>query len=311
MSAEHPFTSVQSFRREHGEPAAPDRCVFAAPVLAGLDRPPGGSPVRWLVATVEPVDKTGHGWSVAVQALEALRQGFAAQYDSTVPEALGRGFAAANACVRAANRGEMGRRRGERVFVGAAAMALDGEDLIFAHVPPSQILFTQDQMIYSIPAIHSWEPHFAGSGRSRSEPFGVRDQIEPDMFQTTADQRDTVVLCSTSLGRAIAGLPDLEDTLRPPLDPSGRPLASLPVGPAEHPITMLDLGPVRPAGRDPALAWIDWLDHVADERHVPTCHAVAATVGQVEGRTSQASAGRSQPRERTASRTPEPETRHR
>ena len=307
VSSEFPYTSVQSFRREHGEPSAPDGYVFAAPVPAGLDRAPGSSSERFLVATVEPVDKTEYGWSVAAQALEALRQGFAAQYASTVPEALARGFAAANACVRAANRGEMGRRRGERVFVGAAAMALDGQQLILAHVPPVQIVFSQDQMVYSIPAIQSWEPHFAGSGRSRAEPFGARDQIEPDMFQTAVDRRDTVVLCSTSLGRAIAGLPALEETLRPPLDPAGRPLVSLPIGPAEHPITLLDMGPVRPAGPDPALAWIDWLDHVAIERRVPSCHAVAATVGQVEGRASQGSAGRSRPRERVASRAPEPE----
>ncbi len=302
-----PFASLQSFRRDHGEPSAPDQCVFAAPVSPGTGRAPGATNGRWLIATVEPVDKTAFGWEVAEQALEALRQGFAAQYDSTAREALARGFAAANACVRAANRGERGRRRGERVFVGASAMALDGQSLFFAHVPPSQIVFTQDRMVYTIPALHTWEPHYAGSDRSKAEPLGVRDQIEPDLFQTAVIERDTFVLCSTSLGRAISTLPALADRLRPPSDPAGRPLASLPVGPAEHPITMLDMGPVRPAGPNPAEAWVDWLDHVAGDRNVPTCHAVVATVGQVEGRSPDGAGARSRPRERAGRQIAEPE----
>ena len=308
MASHSPFASLQSFRRDHGKPAAPQPHVFAAPVSPAPSRAPGNPDGRWLVATVEPVDKTAFGWDVAEQALEALRQGFAAQYDSTVPEALARGFAAANACVRAANRGERGRRRGERVFVGAAAMALDGQDLVFAHVPPSQIVFTQDQLVYTIPALHSWEPHYAGLDRSKAEPLGVRDQVHPDLFRTAVIERDTIVLCSTSLGRAISTLPALKDRLRPPTDPSGRPLASLPVGPAEHPITMQDMGPDRPAGADPAEAWVDWLDHVASDRNVSTCHAVAATMGQVERRSPRGTTMRSRPRERVSGRgTSEPE----
>lgn len=311
MTSHSPFASLQSFRRDHGEPAAPRPCVFAAPISPGPGRTPGGtlggSGGRWLVATVEPVDKTAFGWDVAEQALEALRQGFATQYDSNIPDALARGFAAANACVRAANRGERGRKRGERVFVGAAAMALDGQSLVFAHVPPSQIVFTQDQLVYTIPALHSWEPHYAGLDRSKAKPLGARDQIQPDLFRTSVIERDTIVLCSTSLGRAISTLPALQDRLRPPTDPTGRPLASLPVGPAEHPITTLDMGSVRPAGPDPAEAWVDWLDHLASDRNVPTCHAVAATMGQVESRASSGAGGRSRPRERTGRQIAEPE----
>lgn len=302
-----PFVSLQSFRRDRGESADPDSCVFAAPVPSGRALVTHGSAGRWLVATVEPVDKTNFGWSVASQALEALRQGFAAQYDSTVSQALARGFAAANACVRAANRGELGHRGGERVYVGASAIALDGPNLIFAHVPPSQIVFTQDRMVYTIPALHSWEPHYAGSDRTQAEPLGARDQVAPNLFQTTVAERDTIVLCSTSLGRAISGLPALAERLKPPTDPAGRPLTSLPVGPAEHPVTMLDMGPVRPTGLDPALAWVDWLDHVAAERQVPTCHAIAATIGQVESRSSRGSAGQRHPRERANRPSAEPD----
>lgn len=302
-----PFDSLQSFRRDHGDALPMENCVYAAAVHAGAGMAPAGSAGRWLVATVEPVDKTDHGWSVAGQALEALRQGFAAQYDSTVPQALARGFAAANACVRAANRGELGRRRGERVSVGAAAMAVDGNRLVFAHVPPSQIVFTQDRMVYSIPALHSWEPHYAGSDRSRALPLGVRDRVEVDLFQTTVAEQDTVILCSTSLGRAITGLPAVADRLRPPADPAGRPLASLPVGPAEHPVTMVDLGPDRPTGLDTAQAWVGWLDYVATDRHVTSCHAVAATMGQVESRAPHGAFGRSRPRERAGRQLPEPE----
>ena len=301
-----PFLYLQSFRRDNGEPSSPESCIHAAPVTPGRGLAQGDPNGRWLVATVEPVDKTDLGWTVAAQALEALRQGFAAQYGSTVPQALARGFAAANACVRAANRGELGQRGGERVYVGASAIAIDGPNLILAHVPPSQIVFTQDRLVYTIPALHSWEPHYAGSDRTQAEPLGARDQVAPDLFQTAIADRDTVVLCSTSLGRAISRLPALAERLGPPTDPAGRPLASLPVGPAEHPITMLDLGPVRPTGLDPALAWVDWLDHVALDRQVPSCHAVAATMGQVESRSPRGAFGRSRARQRAGSPPTEP-----
>ncbi len=280
--------------------------MFAAQATPGRGLAVPGLDGRWLVATVEPVDKTEFGWSVAAKALEALRQGFAAQYDSTVPQALARGFAAANACVRAANRGDLGQRSAERVYVGAAAVALDGPNLIFAHVPPSQIVFTQDRMVYSIPALHSWEPHYAGSDRGQAVPLGIRDQVAPDLFQTTVADRDTIVLCSTSLGRAIAALPALAGRLRPPTDPTGRPLTSLPVGPAEHPVTVLDMGPVRPTGLDPALAWVDWLDHVATDRQVSACHAVAATMGPVENRPPRGIPGRRQTRQRSGRPSAEP-----
>lgn len=280
---QRPFSNLQSIAFRNGHPDAHSDIIVAGPVSPG-----SGSLVtsagRWLVATVEPVEGTEYAWSVAAKALDALRQGFAVHYDAAIPQALARGFAAANACVRHANSGEHGRRRSERVGIGASAIAVDGEQIVLAHVPPSQIVFTQDRLIYSIPALHSWEPHYAGSDRSDAEPLGAREQIVLDIFRTTIAPRDTFVLCSTSLGRAIAELPDLRERLQPPADPDGRPLTSLPVGPAEHPVTMLDIGPVRPTEFDLAGGWVDWLAHVAGESRVTACHAVVATIGQVHDR---------------------------
>lgn len=281
--AQRPFNNLQSFALQNGRPVAHSDIIVAGPVSPGSGSLARAA-ARWLVATVEPVDGSEYAWQVAAKALAALRQGFASHYDATVPQALARGFAAANACVRQANRGEHGRRRSERVAIGASAIAVDGDRIVFAHVPPSQILFTQDRLIYSIPTLHSWEPHYAGSDRSDAEPLGAREQVIPDVFQTTIAPRDTFVLCSTSLGRTISELPDLRARLQPPADPDGRPLTSLPVGPAEHPVTMLDIGPVRPTGFDLAAGWVDWLAHVAGEGRIAAGHAVVATIGEVDDR---------------------------
>ncbi len=301
-----PFASSRSFRRNDGVVSDDASAVLSAAVTTAHAQTTGQSG-RWLVATVEPTTGSEYAWEVAHRALEALRQGFAAQYDATVTQALARGFAAANACVRAANRGDLGRRRGERVFVGASALVVDGTQLILAHVPPSQVLFTQDRMVYAIPSLHSWEPHYAGSDRSQARPLGAADQVHPDIFQTSIAPQDTFVLCSTNLGRAMTGLSAIEERLRPPSDPSGRPMSSLPVGPAEHPITLFDIGAIRPAGPDPAKAWVDWLDHVATERHVPSCHAIAVTVGRLDRRGNTPSTRRSRGRQSSRSSSPEPE----
>jgi hypothetical protein len=293
-----PFTSIQSFRRDAGEPADEMTIIHSAAVSPGLPSMPGTGG-RWLVATVEPTSQTEYAWEIAHRALDALRQGFASQSDASATEALARGFAAANACVRAANRGESGRRRSERVVVGASAIAIDGDYLVLAHVPPSQILFSQDRMVYAIPSLHSWEPHYAGSDRSQAQPLGSSDQVHPDIFRTAIEPQDTFVLCSTNLGRAMTGLSAIEDRLRPPTDPSGRPMSSLPVGPAEHPISMFDIGAIRPAGPDGARAWVDWLDHVSTERQVPSCHAIAVTVGKAATRGGSPAIRRPRTRERS------------
>lgn len=301
-----PFQSLKSFRLDQGVSVGQGDCVFAAPATMGAAGAPASQSQRWLVATVEPVEKTEHGWAVAGQALEALRHGFAALYDAPLTDALARGFASANACVRTANRGASGSRAGGPVLVGASAVVVDGPHLLFAHVPPSQIVFTQDRLVYTIPSLHSWEPHFAGTDHD-GQPLGALDQADVRYFQTAHAERDTVVLCSTSLGRAISALPSLVGRLSPPHDPSGRPLSSLPVNPAEHPITMLDMGPIRPAGPDPTLAWSVWLDEVAAERNVPACHAVIATIGDIASRSGQPAGRRTRRRESGPDAPPRPE----
>lgn len=275
-----PFSNTASFALSRRQPLPESNALFGGPVSPGGLALPGSS--RWLLVSVEPVEPTPHAWALAQRCIEAIRAGFAAAHEAPIPQALARGFASANAMIRSENRGVTARRHGQRVLIGASAVAIEGDRLYVMQVPPTQTLLCQDRLIYALPSLQSWEPHYGGNDRETAEPLGAREQVDPEIFQTIVAPKDVVILCSTSLGKTLARIPELAGPVDPPRDPAGRPLPSLPVNPGEKPFTMLDLGPLRPAGTEPARAWADWLRSIAEEHNIPESHAIAAAVGELD-----------------------------
>jgi hypothetical protein len=159
---------------------------------------------RVLLACVEPIDHSPRGMELAGIALRAIRETFAATAGAPA-EAIAAAFAAANAAVLAENRPLATGRWERRICVGATAIALAGREIVVAQASPSQAIFVQDSQVYAFPDVASWRGDYApDSSFVESHPLGFSDEQTPRLYHSEAVPGDLVVLCATSLGRALA-----------------------------------------------------------------------------------------------------------
>ncbi len=158
---------------------------------------------RILLACVEPVEPSPRGWEIASVALRVIQEQFSA---STEPsdDALQLALAAANDAVLVENRQLTGGRWHHRHLVGVTAIAVAGRDIAIAQCLPSQAIVVQDGQSYGFPDVASWRGDYEATSESRdAHPLGFGDEVAPRFFQSEAAPGDLVVLCSTSVGRAI------------------------------------------------------------------------------------------------------------
>jgi hypothetical protein len=159
---------------------------------------------RVLLACVEPIELSPRGMELAAVALRAIRETFAATA-GTSAEALAAAFVAANATVMAQNRPLATGRWERRICVGATAVALAGREIVVAQASPSQAILVQDGQVYAFPDIASWRGDYApDTSVVESHPLGFSDEQTPRLFHSEAAPGDLIVLCATSLGRALA-----------------------------------------------------------------------------------------------------------
>src|SRR5215207_8831619 len=159
---------------------------------------------RVLLVCVEPIEHSPRGMELAGIALRAIRDTFAATA-GTSAEGLVAAFAAANAAVMTQNRPLATGRWERRICVGATAVALAGREIVVAQASPSQAVLVQDSQVYAFPDIASWRGDYAPDGSvAESHPLGFSDQQTPRLFHSEAVPGDLIVLCATSLGRAMA-----------------------------------------------------------------------------------------------------------
>src|SRR5918997_393273 len=159
---------------------------------------------RVLLACVEPVELSSRGMELAAVALRAIRETLAAT-PGTSAEALVTAFAAANAAVMAQNRPLATGRWERRICVGATAVALAGREIFVAQASPSQAILVQDGQVYAFPDVASWRGDYAPDASvSESHPLGFGDEPTPRLYHSEAAPGDLIVLCATSLGRALA-----------------------------------------------------------------------------------------------------------
>ena len=141
---------------------------------------------------------------LAAVALRAIRETFAATA-GTSAEALVAAFAAANAAVMAQNRPLATGRWERRICVGATAVALAGREIVVAQASPSQAILVQDGQVYAFPDIASWRGDYVpDTSVVESHPLGFSDEQTPRLYHSEAAPGDLIVLCATSLGRALA-----------------------------------------------------------------------------------------------------------
>ena len=159
---------------------------------------------RVLLACVEPGELSSRGMELAAVSLRAIRETFAATA-GTSAEALAAAFAAANAAIMVQNRPLATGRWERRICVGATAVALAGREIVVAQASPSQAILVQDGQVYAFPDVASWRGDYTPDPSvAESHPLGFSDEQTPRLFHSEAAPGDLIVLCATSLGRALA-----------------------------------------------------------------------------------------------------------
>lgn len=193
-----PPTSV-GFAVAGGSPA--DARQWIAVDLAGF---PGVGRRGYVVAT-EPVVRSWHGIELANRSREIILTELRRLRHLPADEALGRAFAAANGVVFGTNRDRTFAGDAEEPsLVGVTAMVFEDQTATIAYVPPGQLMLVEDGLAYAIPDFASWFPdyHQAESSANQPEPLGYASWTAPLMAQTEMRPGDTIILCTSAMGRA-------------------------------------------------------------------------------------------------------------
>ncbi|MBA2248039.1 MAG: hypothetical protein H0W23_07915, partial [Chloroflexia bacterium] len=159
----------------------------------------------YLVAT-EPLGQTALAHELAAQARDIILRELRRMHRTAPDEALGRSFASANGAVHEQTRGAVLAGADQRVLIGATAIVFENQVATIAHVPPGQLILVEDGLVYAIPDLESWFPHYAVEDGSapRPEPFGFASWTSPLIAQTELRPGDTIVACTSGTGRAFA-----------------------------------------------------------------------------------------------------------
>ncbi len=161
---------------------------------------------RGYIVATEPAEPSGRGYELAAQARTIILSELRRLQHSPPDVALGRSLAAANGALFEQAHGSAVAGVDQRTFVGATAIILEGHAATLAHVPPGQLILVEDGLVYSVPELGSWFPHYAKDAREagNAEPLGFASWTEPLMAQTEIRPGDTLVVCSAETGRAFA-----------------------------------------------------------------------------------------------------------
>jgi hypothetical protein len=183
-----------------------------------VDTYPDRSGRRLLVA-VEPMESSPYGFELAGLALSAIREEFVAATTLPAPAALIRALGAANRTLLAESRPPVGGRWERRALVGTTAIAICGREATIAQVPPAQALVVQDRQRYAFPDLASWRPDYVPENDDpEPDPLGFREGGRPLLYRTLMAPGDSMLLCSSNLGRALANLPSADAEIGDDLD---------------------------------------------------------------------------------------------
>lgn len=161
---------------------------------------------RGYIVATEPVEPSGHGYELAEQARAIILSELRRLRHSPADVALGRSLAAANGTVFEEAHGTVVAGINQRPLIGATAIILEAHTATLAHVPPGQVILVEDGLVYSIPELESWFPHYARdpSVTGKAEPLGFASWTEPLMAQTEIQPGDTLIVCTAETGRTFA-----------------------------------------------------------------------------------------------------------
>jgi hypothetical protein len=165
-----------------------------------------GSGRRGYVVATEPVGVSWNTLSLAARIRDVILVELRRRQHLPVDEALGRALAAANGFV--VGEGGTGATAGPEhaLLIGVTALVFEDEAATIAFLPPGQVMLVQDGLIYTVPEVDSWYPSYKPETlqASQAEPLGYATWTAPLIAQTELRPGDTIVVCASETGRAIA-----------------------------------------------------------------------------------------------------------
>ena len=161
---------------------------------------------RGFMVSTEAVRRTPEADQLARHAREVIVDELRRQHLLPAEVALGRAFAAANSTVYEQTHHGMPLDGGQPIQIGATAVMVDDHVATFGHVPPGQLILIEDGLVYAVPDLQSWFPHYVDPNLDspNPEPLGYGPRVAPVIAQTDLRSGDTVLLCSAGCSRAFS-----------------------------------------------------------------------------------------------------------
>lgn len=161
---------------------------------------------RGFVVMAESLTPSGRGQELARHARELIMQELRRHQKQPADAALSRAFAVANSVVF--DEGRFSGGVGQQFLIGATAIVFEQHRATIAHVPPGQFILAQDGIVYGIPDIESWLPHYSAppDDAPTPEPLGYASWTSPMLVQTELRAGDTMVLCNAATGKLLSGV---------------------------------------------------------------------------------------------------------
>lgn len=161
---------------------------------------------RGFAVMTESLTLSGRGEELARHARVLILQELRRHQRQPADAALARAFAVANSVVF--EEGRFPGWIGQRYLIGATAIVFEGHQATIGHLPPGQLVLAQDGLVYAVPEIGSWLPHYAETqdDAPTPEPLGYASWTAPVLVQTELREGDILILCTAKIGEGLAEL---------------------------------------------------------------------------------------------------------
>ncbi len=157
---------------------------------------------RGLAVLVEPLNDDGRSRELAQQVRDVVLGQLRLHARQAPDAALVHAFGIANALVCDDGRSSIG----PPALIGLTAIIFEDSVATIGHLPPGQLILVQDHLVYSVPDLDSYLPHWASADADGppAEPLGFSSWVAPVLVQTELLPGDTLLLCNTATASALA-----------------------------------------------------------------------------------------------------------
>lgn len=153
-----------------------------------------------LLVTVEAEGDASRGRQACELVARTISETFYADGSLSITASLRAALKAANAALYKHN---FEAPPHKRALVGATCAVIHGADLFLTQVPPTQAFVAHNGKVRALPAPLSWTAGAEHAALSRGGALGTSLGSEPEFSRSLMQPGDTLVLCSTNVGRLL------------------------------------------------------------------------------------------------------------